>query len=118
MHLLSISGPLRWALANQRTCVLRHGFDAACGEARSLHSVHDEEKPFEMELAWICDASGREFKRVPAELSVAAERQAKAALADSDMCALSSHGGCYCWSAPSAVLGTFEWRSAQSLQLL
>ena len=41
-----------------------------------------------MELAWICEASGREFKRVPAELAAAAERQAKAALADSDMCAL------------------------------
>ena len=62
---------------------LRH-----CGVVRSLHSVHDEEKPFEMELAWICEASGREFKRVPAELAAAAERQAKAALADSDMCAL------------------------------
>jgi hypothetical protein len=32
---------------------------------RSLHQVHDEEKGFEMELAWICDESGREFKRVP-----------------------------------------------------
>ncbi|KAK9844201.1 hypothetical protein WJX81_007837 [Elliptochloris bilobata] len=53
--------------------------------AKILHSVHDEEKPFEMELAWICEASGREFKRVPAELAAAAERQAKAALADSDM---------------------------------
>ena len=40
-----------------------------------------------MELAWICEASGREFKRVPADLAAAAERQAKAALADSDMCA-------------------------------
>ena len=65
----------------------------ACGQAptpraaRSLHSVHDEEKPFEMELAWICEASGREFRRVPAELAAAAERQAKASLADSDMCA-------------------------------
>jgi len=49
--------------------------------------VHDEEKPFEMELAWICEASGREFRRVPAELAAAAERQAKASLADSDMCA-------------------------------
>ena len=58
-----------------------------CWVRRSLHSVHDEEKPFEMELAWICDASGREFKCVPAELAAAAERQAKAALADSDMCA-------------------------------
>lgn len=59
-----------------------------CGpRRRSLHSVHDEEKPFELELAWICDGSGREFKHVPADLAAAAERQAKAALADSDMCA-------------------------------
>ncbi len=42
-----------------------------------------------MELAWICEASGREFRRVPAELAAAAERQAKASLADSDMCARS-----------------------------
>ena len=40
-----------------------------------------------MELAWICEASGREFRRVPTELAAAAERQAKASLADSDMCA-------------------------------
>ena len=71
----------------------KHGSEALVGEARSLHSVHDEEKPFEMELAWICEASGREFKRVPAELAAAAERQAKAALADSDMCETLFHVG-------------------------
>ena len=70
------------------TSLRRRDCITALWRARSLHSVHDEEKPFEMELAWICEASGREFKRVPAELAAAAERQAKAALADSDMCAL------------------------------
>ena len=50
----------------------------------SLHTVHDEEKPFELELAWICDESKKEFKRVPADLAAEAEQQAKAAL-DEDM---------------------------------
>ena len=31
----------------------------------SLHQVHDEEKGFEMELAWVCDESNRTFQRVP-----------------------------------------------------
>lgn len=53
----------------------------------SLQSVHDDEKPFEMELSWICPESDNEFRRVPAELATEAERSAKAALADSDMCA-------------------------------
>ena len=46
--------------------------------------MHDEEKPFEMELAWICDESGKEFKKVPADLAAEAAQQAKAAL-DDDM---------------------------------
>ena len=53
----------------------------------SLHSVHDEDKPFELELAWICDASGRLFQRVPADVAAAAEAAAKSALEESDMCA-------------------------------
>ncbi|KAK9822442.1 hypothetical protein WJX74_011023 [Apatococcus lobatus] len=52
--------------------------------AKILHTVHDEEKPFELELAWICDESNKEFKRVPADLAAEAEQQAKAAL-DEDM---------------------------------
>ena len=51
----------------------------------SLHSVHDEDKPFELELAWICEASGRRFQRVPADMAAAAEAAAKSALEDSDM---------------------------------
>jgi 20S proteasome subunit alpha 7 len=50
-----------------------------------LHSVHEGDKPFELELAWVCDASGRRFERVPADVAAAAEAAAKAALADSDM---------------------------------
>jgi 20S proteasome subunit alpha 7 len=53
--------------------------------AKILHAVHEGDKPFELELAWVCDASGRRFERVPAEVAAAAEAAAKAALADSDM---------------------------------
>lgn len=56
----------------------------------SLYSVHDEEKPFELEMAWICDASDREFRRVPADILEAAEQQAKASMEESDMCVLIS----------------------------
>ena len=51
----------------------------------SLHSVHDEEKPFELEVSWICDATDRVFQRVPEDILQAAEAAAKAALEDSDM---------------------------------
>lgn len=53
--------------------------------AKILHSVHEGEKPFELELSWICDANGRKFERVPADKVAAAEAEAKAALAESDM---------------------------------
>lgn len=65
-----------------RNCI--HWLCASC----SLYSVHDEEKPFELEVAWICDASDREFRRVPADIVEAAEQQAKASLEESDMCVL------------------------------
>ena len=52
--------------------------------------MHDEEKPFELEMAWICDASDREFRRVPDDILEAAEQQAKASLEESDMCAFVS----------------------------
>lgn len=51
----------------------------------SLHSAHDEEKPFELEVSWICDASDRVFQRVPEDVLQAAEAAAKAALEESDM---------------------------------
>lgn len=38
-----------------------------------------------MELAWVCDESGRQFQRVPAELASEAEAAAKAALEAEDM---------------------------------
>jgi 20S proteasome subunit alpha 7 len=53
--------------------------------AKILHSVHDEEKPFELELSWVCEETNNEFSRVPADLVKEATDAAKAALADSDM---------------------------------
>ena len=51
----------------------------------SLHRVHDEEKGFEMELAWVCDESAKQFQRVPDELVAAADTAAKEALEAEDM---------------------------------
>lgn len=51
----------------------------------SLHQVHEEEKEFEMELAWICEESRKQFERVPEELATEAERNAKEALEADDM---------------------------------
>lgn len=62
------------------TC--REGIKAV---AKILHQVHDEEREFEMELAWICEESGREFGRVPQELADQAEADAKSALEAEDM---------------------------------
>ena len=56
-------------------------FEVPC----SLHTAHDEEKPFELEVSWICDASDRVFQRVPEDVLQAAEAAAKAALEESDM---------------------------------
>lgn len=54
--------------------------------ARSLYKVHEEDgKPFELEISWICEESGRLHQRVPADVAADAERHAKAALEDSDM---------------------------------
>lgn len=53
--------------------------------AKILHQVHDEEKGFEMELAWVCDESNRQFQRVPDELVAEAEKAAKEALEAEDM---------------------------------
>jgi len=45
----------------------------------SLHSVHDEakDKPMEVELGWICEASGWKFATVPKDITAAAEAWAK-----------------------------------------
>jgi len=48
--------------------------------------VHDEDgKPFDIEISWVCDESGREHQRIPQDLMAEAVQAAKAALAESDM---------------------------------
>lgn len=66
--------------------ICRRCREAVVEAAKILNRVHDEEsKPFELEMSWICDESGREHQRVPADVLAAAQAAAKAALQDSDM---------------------------------
>ena len=53
----------------------------------SLHGVHDEakDKPFELELAWVCAASGWKFELVPKAAKEAAEAWAKAEIEREEM---------------------------------
>ncbi|GAX73520.1 hypothetical protein CEUSTIGMA_g972.t1 [Chlamydomonas eustigma] len=60
--------------------------EAVVVAAKILHKVHEEEtKPFEIEMSWLCEESGLQHQKVPADLLAAAEAQAKAALQDDDM---------------------------------
>jgi len=54
--------------------------------ARIIYSVHDDvkDKDFELEMSWICEASGYQHQMVPKDIFDEAERAAKAAL-DEDM---------------------------------
>ena len=53
--------------------------------ARIIVTTHDEkDKDYECELAWICDASGGEFKKVPKDIADEAIAAAKRALDDDD----------------------------------
>eukprot|EP00301_Raphidiophrys_heterophryoidea_P026797 c932_g1_i1.p1 GENE.c932_g1_i1~~c932_g1_i1.p1 ORF type:complete len:272 (-),score=78.49 c932_g1_i1:669-1427(-) len=47
--------------------------------ARIIHSTHDEnkDKPFELEMSWICDESGCKHQLVPDDLVAEAEAQAR-----------------------------------------
>lgn len=51
----------------------------------SIYKIRDEEKPFELEMAWISEDSKRLFRHVPEDLLSEAERQAKATLEAEDM---------------------------------
>jgi 20S proteasome subunit alpha 7 len=65
---------------------LFHTREAIVEAAKIMHKVHEEEtKPFEIEMTWLCEESGMEHKKVPADVLAAAEAQAKAALRDDDM---------------------------------
>lgn len=48
--------------------------------AKILHKVHDEQKPFELEMHWVCKESRFVHEAVPAPLLASAEDQAKTAL--------------------------------------
>lgn len=49
--------------------------------AKIIHRCHDEkDKNFELELSWVCEESGWEHCKVPAQLAEAAEKEAKAFL--------------------------------------
>lgn len=53
--------------------------------AKIMYAVHDEEKSFELEMAWICEESGRLFQQVPATIVADAEKKAKEAKEAADM---------------------------------
>jgi 20S proteasome subunit alpha 7 len=57
-------------------------FDKTCREvvveiARIMHTVHDssKDKPFELELAWVCEESGWKFGWVPEDIRTAANEE-------------------------------------------
>ena len=55
--------------------------------ARIIHTVHDEakDKPFELEMSWVCDETERRHERVPRDLVREADEAAKRALEEADM---------------------------------
>ena len=55
--------------------------------ARIIHTVHDEakDKPFELEMSWVCDETGKRHERVPQSLVREADEAAKRALEEADM---------------------------------
>jgi len=54
--------------------------------ARMVHSLHDEgkDKPFELEMSWLCDASGWEHKGVPRDIIKEAVEWAKKDIAEAE----------------------------------
>ncbi len=50
-----------------------------------MYAVHDEEKSFELEMAWISEESNRLFQQVPATIVADAEQKAKEAKEAADM---------------------------------
>jgi len=55
--------------------------EAVMEVAKILYMQHDpnKDKPLELELSWVCDASNRLHQLVPADLAAEAEAAAKAA---------------------------------------
>lgn len=55
--------------------------------AKIIHTLHDEskDKPFELEMSWVCEESGNTHSAVPKELITEAEEWAKKAIEDAEM---------------------------------
>mmetsp|Transcript_1033 Transcript_1033/g.2705 ORF Transcript_1033/g.2705 Transcript_1033/m.2705 type:complete len:251 (-) Transcript_1033:748-1500(-) len=55
--------------------------------ARIMYTIHDEtkDKPFELEMSWVSDDTGRKHVRVPEEVVSAAVEEAKRAIEEADM---------------------------------
>lgn len=67
-------------------------FDMTCAEAlkyvaKVLHLLHDEvkDKPFELEMSWICEASNWKHQLVPDNTKDRAEEWAKKSIEDDEM---------------------------------
>ena len=54
--------------------------------AKIIHQLHDEgkDKPFELELSWLCEESGWAHQHVPKAVADEAEAAAKAELDEDD----------------------------------
>ena len=69
---------------SQQLAPLNHNcadWDGLC----SIHKIRDDEKPLELEMAWICEDSKRLFRHVPEDLVIEAETRAKADLEAAEM---------------------------------
>ncbi len=55
--------------------------------AKVLHVLHDEtkDKPFELEMSWVCEATSWKHERVPEELVSAANSWAIASIEEDEM---------------------------------
>ena len=53
--------------------------------AKMFISQRDDQKPHEIEMGWLCEATGFKFEHVPTELVLAAEATAKTLLDEADM---------------------------------
>ena len=55
--------------------------------AKLLHKGHDDlkDKPFELEMTWVCEASGWTHRRVPQNLIDEADAWAKAKIEEEEM---------------------------------
>jgi len=61
--------------------------EAVIEAARIIYQIHDDvkDKPFELEISWICPESNNQHQMVPADLKAHAEERAKAAAEATEM---------------------------------